>query len=83
MNNIQVPQYLGSLDENNESKNTVVQVLYSLGLILLEAVFPRTASPTKFAVAVSLNRGTTFHDLNPTVFSGLENPATDVGFCCD
>jgi hypothetical protein len=40
-------------------------------------------STSNFAAAVSFDGGLTFHDLDPTVYSGAANAATDGGFCCD
>lgn len=36
-----------------------------------------------FPAAISLDGGNTFHAIDPTVYSGPANPATDAGFCCD
>jgi hypothetical protein len=33
--------------------------------------------------AISIDGGTTFSTINPTVYAGPANPATDGGFCCD
>lgn len=40
-------------------------------------------STANFLAAVSLDGGATFHTLDPTVYSGAANPATDGGYCCD
>ena len=33
--------------------------------------------------AISLDGGATFNEIDPTIYSGSANPATDGGFCCD
>jgi hypothetical protein len=33
--------------------------------------------------AISIDGGTTFNTIDPTVYAGPANPATDKGFCCD
>ncbi|KAI9866995.1 MAG: hypothetical protein M1813_000393 [Trichoglossum hirsutum] len=40
-------------------------------------------STANFLAAISLDGGATFHTIDPTVYSGPANPATDAGFCCD
>jgi hypothetical protein len=40
-------------------------------------------STANFLAAISLDGGVTFHNIDPTVYSGPANPATDQGFCCD
>ncbi|MCJ1243339.1 hypothetical protein MMC30_000536 [Trapelia coarctata] len=40
-------------------------------------------STANFLAAISLDGGVTFHSIDPTIYSGAANPATDSGFCCD
>ena len=40
-------------------------------------------STSNWIAAISTNGGATFNVIDPTVYAGPANPATDGGFCCD
>jgi len=40
-------------------------------------------STSNWIAAISIDGGATFNTINPTVYAGPANPATDAGFCCD
>jgi hypothetical protein len=40
-------------------------------------------STSNWLAAISIDGGATFNDIDPSVYSGPANPATDNGFCCD
>lgn len=40
-------------------------------------------STSNWIAAISIDGGATFNTIDPTVYAGPPNPATDAGFCCD
>jgi hypothetical protein len=40
-------------------------------------------STSNWIAAISIDGGVTFNTIDPTVYAGPANPATDGGFCCD
>lgn len=40
-------------------------------------------STSNWIAAISVDGGATFNTIDPTVYAGPANPATDAGFCCD